>query len=187
MKRRLATLAIVGAMAVASLAPATVFAASQGTTTVSYTAGGLIPPGGSGAYYVTIPSATVLPDSGTANMDVVLKGNNAAGTAIPTDLEVTVRVYSTGNYALGNGTYSLTYTTNGDAEAATSGVALVNGANDASTATLAGTFTNPGTWSAGDDNVLATLSGAAQLTAAPTTDGTHTDTLTYFVGDNQGA
>ena len=41
MKRRMATLAIVGAMAVAAMAPATVFAADKNNqTTVGYTAGG---------------------------------------------------------------------------------------------------------------------------------------------------
>lgn len=190
MKRRLATLAIVGAMAVASLAPATVFAVSQGNTTVSYTAGGITPPGGSGAYYVTIPSATVLLDSGDSNMDVLLKGNSAAGVAIPTGLEVTVRVHSTNGYTLStDGTYTLTYSdtgSSGGAAAETSDVALVNAAtNTASTATIAGTFTNPGTWTAGEDNTLATLHGVAALTKAPTANGTHTDTLTYYVDDNQ--
>ena len=191
MKRRLATLTIVGAMAIAAMAPATVFAASQGTTTVSYTAGGLTPPGGSGAYYVTIPSATVLLESGESNMDVVLKGNNAAGVAIPSSLAVTVRVHSTNGYTLStDGAYTLTYSNDGSsggAAAETDGQALQNATAGASTATIAGTFTNPGggsAWTAGNDNVLATLHGVAALTKAPTANGTHTDTLTFYVDDN---
>lgn len=57
MKKRLATLAILGAMTVSAVAPMSVFAAPvESQTTVKYITGAATPGGGDAGYYVTIPS-----------------------------------------------------------------------------------------------------------------------------------
>ncbi len=68
MKKRLATLAILGAMTVSAVAPMSVFAAD---TNVYYVAGAETPGGSDGGYYVTIPSDITFTDdhvSGTQEL-----------------------------------------------------------------------------------------------------------------------
>lgn len=107
MKRRMVTLAIVGAMAVAAMAPATVFASGtpingEGQTAISYTVGGE-PVTDDGSVVVMIPAAVELQQSGTKALDLTLKvrtdtGYVNASTGNPSGVNVAVTVHSTNGF-----------------------------------------------------------------------------------------
>lgn len=110
MKRKLATMAIVGAMAVTAVAPATVFAAT-GQTNVTYVAGAVAPGGADSGYYVTIPADIMFTDdvkTGTQELELV----RMEDVTLPTDLNVTVTVTSTKGAVMqdANNAYSVPYT-----------------------------------------------------------------------------
>lgn len=190
MKRRLATLAIVGAMTIAAMAPATVFAADNDTTTVNYNASGITPPTGNGSYYVNIPADVTLSTTGAAGakaMNVTLHKSGVANTTLPDNLTVQVKVYSNTSYTLGtSGVYQLTYPitqSTGAAGDSDSPLANVKTGLSVDNADVAGTFSYDASWASMNANdVMATLAGKATLTTAPTeTSGILNDTLTYYV------
>lgn len=194
--RRVTTAVLAGVLATAATVPA--FAADQGTTTVTYTSGVLVPPDANGSYYVTIPADVVLSvegSTGAKGANVSIFKNPASSNPLPTNLEVLVKVYSANSYQLTNsggsttpGTYTLAYSTSTGATATSPDTPLSNagstGGATADNAASAGTFQYQEGWaSIGSGTALATLSGTATLTQAPEgADGTSfTDTLTFFV------
>lgn len=116
MKKRLATLAIVGAMAVAAMAPATVFAApSQHRTTVQYVNGAVVPDGSNGTYYVLVPSNITFTDttkSAAQNLELRSTAGGTTLTDLPSNLAISVNVQSKNGALLttSGGYTSLKYT-----------------------------------------------------------------------------
>lgn len=110
MKRKLATMAIVGAMAVTAVAPATVFAApSEHQTTVQYVNGAVVPDGSNGTYYVLIPSDITFTDTtttGTQNLELRSTAGGTTLTDLPSDLAISVDVKSANNASLTASGYS---------------------------------------------------------------------------------
>ena len=101
MKKRLATLAIVGAMAVSTVAPMTAFAANPAThnTKVNYISGAVNPGGPVSNYYVTIPSDIAFTDTlTTAEQKLELKA--LPDKTLSTTLKVGVTVTSNGGALL---------------------------------------------------------------------------------------
>lgn len=98
MKKRLATLAIVGAMAVSAVAPMTVSAAE---VDVMYVNGAEVPGGPDAGYYVTFPSNIIFTDS-TKSAEQKLNLVKDADAVLPTNLKVDVTVTSTGGAQLKN-------------------------------------------------------------------------------------
>ena len=93
MKKRLATLAILGAMTVSAVAPMSVFAA-ESETEVKYITGAVTPGGGDAGYYVTIPSDIMFQDTATAvEQKLELKPVDTT-KGLPYGLEVGVGVAS---------------------------------------------------------------------------------------------
>lgn len=207
MKRRLATLAIVGAMAVAAMAPATVFAANNGDVDVKYMSGVLRPEHGLGTYYVTIPSSVNFAAQGeTEDMQVELHRNDV-NTTLDTNLEVEVGVHSANDYTLKNngypdvqGVYTLEYATDTNTTVADWGSAsketltddtdgidtgidgMVLTARLLPDAELNNTEDN-------DSSLVGYIDGQVTLTTAPPDvdqKGTEfSDTLTYYVREAQ--
>lgn len=117
MKKRLATLAIVGAMAVSAVAPMTVFA-STSETTVKYVTGAVAPGGVDAGYYVTVPADIVFTDDNkTGRQTLELKAADET-KGLPFGLEVAVTVESAQGAVVSSGSYgelkySVDYTTGG--------------------------------------------------------------------------
>ena len=104
MKKRLATLAIVGAMAVSAVAPMTVFA-STSETEVKYVTGAVTPGGGDAGYYVTIPTDIVFQNT-TDTVDQTLELKAADDVkGLPFGLTVNVTVESAQGAVVNNATY----------------------------------------------------------------------------------
>ena len=104
MKKRLATLAILGAMTVSAVAPMSVFAA-ESETTVKYIAGAVTPGGGDAGYYVTIPSDIMFQNT-TDTVDQTLELKAADDNkGLPFGLEVGVTVTSAQGAVVSSGTY----------------------------------------------------------------------------------
>lgn len=180
MKKRLATLAIVGAMAVSAVAPMTVFA-STSETEVKYVTGAVTPGGGDAGYYVTIPSDIVFQNTtDTVDQTLELKAADAV-KGLPFGLTVNVTVESAQGAVVNNATYGslkykVDYTTGG-------GGTLKEGNTGDPTPVNVGTLKSK-TDSATNDAKL-TLTGKAQLldeATAGTPKGTvFVDTLTYTI------
>lgn len=150
MKKRLATLAIVGAMAVSAAAPMSVFAVEH-ETNVKYVSGAITPGGGDAGYYVTIPSDIVFTDSATtASQNLALKSAALGDTLtdLSKTLSVSVKVQSTNDAELrATGgydamSYAVVYDTNKTLKAGAGQVELdplsVTNPSIDGTATLAG-------------------------------------------------
>ena len=178
MKRKLATMAIVGAMAVTAVAPATVFAAT-GQTNVTYIAGAVAPGGEDSGYYVTIPADIMFTDgvkTGTQELELVAMED----VALPSDLSVSVEVSSNGDAQLtqAGGTNKLAYTVTYD-EASVTGATAGNGTLKTGTSSnvSVGTFTGEGTLTG-----TATLTKTAEEAGFTVAKGTQfTDVLTYTI------
>ena len=102
MKKRLATLAILGAMTVSAVAPMSVFAADH-QTNVKYVNGAVTPGGGDAGYYVTIPSDIVFTDDVTTATQKLALKSAALGdtlTDLSKTLSVSVKVQSANNAEL---------------------------------------------------------------------------------------
>ena len=108
MKKRLATLAILGAMTVSAVAPMSVFAAPSpvnSETTVKYITGAATPGGGDAGYYVTIPSDIMFQNT-TDTVDQTLELKAADDNkGLPFGLEVGVTVTSAQGAVVSSGTY----------------------------------------------------------------------------------
>ena len=108
MKKRLATLAILGAMTVSAVAPMSVFAAPSpvnSETTVKYITGAATPGGGDAGYYVTIPSDIMFQNTtGTVDQTLELKAADD-NKGLPFGLEVGVTVTSAQGAVVSSGTY----------------------------------------------------------------------------------
>lgn len=106
MKKRLATLAILGAMTVSAVAPMSVFAAPvESQTTVKYITGAATPGGGDAGYYVTIPSDIMFQNT-TDTVDQTLELKAADDNkGLPFGLEVGVTVTSAQGAVVSSGTY----------------------------------------------------------------------------------
>lgn len=208
MKRRLVTLLIVGAMTVGAMAPATVFAATNGNVDVKYTSGVLVPEESLGTYYVTIPSSVSFTAQGaTEDMQVGLHRNDV-NTTLDTNLEVEVGVKSANAYKLKNtsypdveGVYTLEYATNANSTVADWGTevdkeTLANTSNGITTgidgviltAKLAPDTTLNNT-NSNTESLVGYIDGQVTLTTAPPdvdVKGTEfKDTLTYYVRESQ--
>ena len=108
MKKRLATLAILGAMTVSAVAPMSIFAAPSpvnSETTVKYITGAATPGGGDAGYYVTIPSDIMFQNT-TDTVDQTLELKAADDNkGLPFGLEVGVTVTSAQGAVVSSGTY----------------------------------------------------------------------------------
>lgn len=108
MKKRLTTLAILGAMTVSAVAPMSVFAAPSpvnSETTVKYITGAATPGGGDAGYYVTIPSDIMFQNT-TDTVDQTLELKAADDNkGLPFGLEVGVTVTSAQGAVVSSGTY----------------------------------------------------------------------------------
>nr|WP_294494131.1 hypothetical protein [uncultured Mediterraneibacter sp.] len=179
MKRRMATLAIVGAMAVAAMAPATVFAAQKvESQTHVYYEKGADSPDPYGRYAISFPANIVFNDQGDTNseQDVTLK---QVGTeALPADLSVQIDVASQNGMLLKNASdvnttldYEITYS--GDKVSAQPKIDKTTTAGTAGSAQTIATFT------AADD----TISGTPVMTTTNVKNVkqgvAYTDILTY--------
>lgn len=184
MKKRLATLAILGAMTVSAVAPMSVFAA-ESETEVKYITGAVTPGGGDAGYYVTIPSDIMFQDTTTAvEQKLELKPVDAA-KGLPYGLEVGVGVASAQGAVVNNATYgSLKYEV--DYTANDGGAKLAEGSTGDPTDVVVGTLKSESTPSAGDQKLA--LTGQAKLlqdAGVGTPKGTEfVDTLTYTITQN---
>ena len=177
MKKRLATLAILGAMTVSAVAPMSVFAAD---TNVYYVAGAETPGGSDGGYYVTIPSdITFTDDHVSGTQELALKKLDSA--ALPSNLKVDVTVRSANDAQLKNTSvapsaaldYQIEY--NGATGSATAGSATL--ANGSATSVSVGSFTGVGTLTG-----AATLIEKAEDEGITVANGTEfKDVLTYTI------
>ena len=177
MKKRLATLAIVGAMAVSAAAPMSVFAAD---TNVYYVAGAETPGGSGSGYYVTIPSDITFTDENVAGSQVLeLKKLDSA--TLPANLKVDVTVSSTNDGQLKNATaapsagldYQVEYV--GQTGSSTAGNGTL--ATGTSTGVAVGSFTGEGTLT-GEATLLETAEDAGITVANGTV---FNDVLTYTI------
>ncbi|BCZ27339.1 hypothetical protein EUBC25_14260 [Claveliimonas bilis] len=96
MKKRLATLAILGAMTVSAVAPMSVFAANpeQHKTDVMYVTGAVTPGGGDAGYYVTVPADIVFTDTVKTGAQKLELKSTDPDRALSDDLLVSVTVSS---------------------------------------------------------------------------------------------
>ena len=178
MKKRLAVLAITGAMAISAVAPMMVSAAE---VDVMYVTGAEVPGGPDAGYYVTIPSNIIFTDSTVEADQVLTLGKQDDATALPNDLNVTVTVTSTGGAQLTNKdsvtSEALDYQIEfiGAADSATAGNGTL--ANGTSSNVSVGSFTGEGTLT-GSATLIDT---ADDLTTPVPTGTTFTDVLTYTI------
>lgn len=190
MKKRMATLAIVGAMAVAAMAPATVFAAT-GQSEVYYKHGAGAPEGSDGSYVITFPtnitfnSNTGLPSETTH--DVTLS-RTSDKVGLPKDLSVSLEVKSDNSMKLedANG-HSVNYQIKYAAAAASSSTVTVE--TSLTDSKIGSDTAAAGANNAASDTTIATFTGEGTLEGTPTMylDGTKelpsgtelTDVLTY--------
>lgn len=174
MKKRMATLAIVGAVAVAAMAPATVFARDaapgSGFTAVTYNADGL-PVTTDGHVVAMIPATVTLPDTGTRALNVSLQVANADGEYVnpdaatnPINAKIQMSVTSTNEFKVTDGglpavKYQYTYTSGSF------------NSDDNASGGVVGTF----------DDATSTyaLNGTVGFTSNTPDDGTYSDTLTF--------
>lgn len=97
MKKRMATLAIVGAMAVTAMAPATVFAATPATSNSNvYYEKGTGSPDEQGRYVISFPADIVFDDNGDANANQEVELKKITTDNLPPTLSVAIAV-SSGN------------------------------------------------------------------------------------------
>ena len=182
-KKRLATLAIVGAMTVSAVAPMSVFAAGTpqtGESNVMYVAGAVTPGGSDGGYYVTIPSDIVFTDdNASGTQELSLKKLSSA--TLPSNLSVSVTVSSTNDGQLKNTSvapsvaldYQVDYS--GQSGSGTAGNETLSNATPDSV--NVGTFTGEGTLTGS-----ATLLDKVADVSATVPNGTEfTDVLTYTI------
>lgn len=190
MKKRMVTLAIVGAMAVAAMAPATVFAREVDTsansqTAVSYNANGSQVTT-DGQVVAIIPKAVALDGSGgTTALNVSLQVATSSGTYTipdattnPIGAVIDMSVSSANDFEVvssGSATgYAYTYTS-GSYNSAT--------APDAVVATFTDGTGGSGANYTADGTVKFTGTGASGIP----TSGTWSDTLTFTFADGAGA
>ena len=104
MKKRLATLAILGAMTVSAVAPMSVFAA-ESETEVKYITGAVTPGGGDAGYYVTIPSDIMFQNTtDKVEQKLELKATDE-NKGLPFGLAVDVTVSSAQGAKVSSGSY----------------------------------------------------------------------------------
>lgn len=183
MKKRLATLAILGAMTVSAVAPMSVFAA-ESETEVKYITGAVTPGGGDAGYYVTIPSDILFVNTTEAvEQKLELKAVDT-NKGLPYGLEVGVTVESAQGAVVNNATYgSLKY----QVDYASAGGAKLDENNTGDpTPVNVGTLKSESVPSAGDAKLE--LTGQAKLleeAGTGTPKGTEfLDTLTYTITQN---
>ena len=178
MKKRLATLAIVGAMAVSAVAPMTVSAAE---VDVMYVTGAEVPGGPDAGYFVTFPSNIIFTDSTRDAKQVLSLKKQDANTVLPANLNVNVKVTSAGDAQLKNDVaasgvaldYQIEFA--GAANSATAGNGTL--ANKTPDDVLVGSFTGEGTLT-GSATLLDT---AADLNLTVPNGTQFTDVLTYTI------
>lgn len=118
MKKRMATLAIVGAMAVTAMAPATVFAATPVTSNSNvYYEKGTGSPDEQGRYVISFPADIVFDDNGDANATQEVALKKITTDELPTTLSVQIDVATANGMKLKNNNttinYSLVFSGNG--------------------------------------------------------------------------
>lgn len=197
MKRRMATLAIAGAMAVAAMAPATVFAAT-GQSDVYYKHGAGAPGGSDGFYVIVFPTnITFSSQDGSASQtshDVSLQRTSDT-VGLPEGLSVSLAVKSDNSMKLETETgtkrsvdYQIEYSVNnGDQSTVAIGSGISTNDNKIGTDDKG----TPAVVNAQSDVVIATFTGEGTLKGSPSMDfvsaqtmkipgGTElTDVLTY--------
>lgn len=169
MKRKLATMAIVGAMAVTAVAPATVFAATD-QTTVQYVKGAVVPEGADGSYYVLVPADITFTDNmktGSQNLYLRSTAGGEELSDLNPSLSVSVSVKSANAMTLTSGSYAaLNYSLNFD-----SSYPVTDG-ND----------TEIGTLTINDKDILGTAELTTDTADIEAPKGTiFKDTLTYTI------
>lgn len=179
MKKRLATLAILGAMTVSAVAPMSVFAAETHETNVKYMTGVVTPGGGDAGYYVTVPADIIFTgQNDTADQKLTLEAMDAT-VGLPLGLEVEVKAKSTNGAKVTNATYGEVAYTMDYEGGATGGGSSITDTSEVTVGTLKSNSAKGQTDADTDLVGLATLTGA---TPAGTPKGTtFTDTITYTI------
>ena len=178
MKRKITTFAMVGAMAVAALAPATAFAAPVTSDSQVYYMKGADTPDDQGRYVISFPANIVFNDQGTSSPTHEIDLKAVAGTTLPGNLSVKMEVSSANGMKLKDKTgtdtteigYSIVYTggsnvTLDDQNAGTGG-----------TKVELGKFTQADTWAGTPDMDTANVPNVSkntEFTDVPTYTATH--------------
>lgn len=118
MKRKITTFAMVGAMAVAALTPATAFAAPVTSNSQVYYMKGADTPDEHGRYVISFPANIVFADDGASSSTHKIELKAVPGVILPTNLNVKMEVSSNNGMKLKDATktdlteigYSIIYT-----------------------------------------------------------------------------
>lgn len=174
MKRKITTFAMVGAMAVAALAPATAFAAPVTSDSQVYYMKGADTPDAQGRYVISFPANIVFADDGNSSSTHEIALKAVTGVTLPTNLSVKMEVSSKNGMKLKDATaadkteigYSIVYTggsnvTLDDQNAGTGG-----------TKVELGKFTQAETWSGAPEMETTNVLNVSKNTE-------FTDVLTY--------
>ena len=94
MKRKITTFAMVGAMAVAALTPATAFAAAKTSNSQVYYMKGADTPDEQGRYVISFPANIVFADNGASSSIHKIELKAVPGVTLPTNLNVKMEVSS---------------------------------------------------------------------------------------------
>lgn len=174
MKRKITTFAMVGAMAVAALTPATAFAAPvTSDSQVYYMKGADTPDDEQGRYVISFPANIVFADDGASSSTHEIELKAVPGVTLPTNLNVKMEVSSTNGMKLKDATgadkteigYSITYTGGNNVK--------LNNTNGAAGAKVAlGSFTQAQTWSGAPKMEITNVLNVSKNTE-------FTDVLTY--------
>ena len=173
MKRKITTFAMVGAMAVAALAPATAFAAPVTSDSQVYYMKGADTPDAQGRYVISFPANIVFADDGNSSSTHEIALKAVTGVTLPTNLSVKMEVSSKNGMKLKDATaadkteigYSITYTGG-------NGVTLNNTNGAAGTKVALGSFTQAETWSGAPEMETTNVLNVSKNTE-------FTDVLTY--------
>ena len=174
MKRKITTFAMVGAMAVAALTPATAFAAPvTSDSQVYYMKGADTPDDEQGRYVISFPANIVFADNGASSSTHEIELKAVPGVTLPTNLNVKMEVSSNNGMKLKDATktdpteigYSIIYTGGDD-------VTLNKTNGTATTKVALGSFTQAETWSGAPEMETTNVLNVSKNTE-------FTDVLTY--------